>query len=197
MSPLLATPWSLPHAVYQAPPSMGFSRQEYWKFRWYLMQMRQSLWYWDTQNPSLARFGLWVTSQQLLSRRTWDFRIPIIIFLIFPVPYPDIIGEGNGNPFQYSCLENPWTEEPGGLQSMGSQRVGHDWTTNTYPDIITFSVLWHSAFFIVQLSHPYMTTGKIIALTRQTFVGKVMSLLFNMLVGHTLVITFLEGASVF
>ena len=43
------------------------------------------------------------------------------------------------------------------------------------------SILWHSAFFIVQLSHPYMTTGKTIALTRWTFVGKVMSLLFNML----------------
>ena len=45
------------------------------------------------------------------------------------------------------------------------------------------SILWHSAFFMVQLSHPYMTTGKTIALTRQTFVGKVMSLLFNMLLG--------------
>ena len=45
------------------------------------------------------------------------------------------------------------------------------------------SVLWGSAFFIVQLSHPYMITGKIIALTRLTFVGKVMSLLFNMLSG--------------
>ena len=43
------------------------------------------------------------------------------------------------------------------------------------------SVLWCSAFFMVQLSHPYTTTGKPIALTRQTFVGKVMSLLFNML----------------
>ena len=43
------------------------------------------------------------------------------------------------------------------------------------------SILWHSAFFIVQLSHPYMTPGKNIALTRWTFVGKVMSLLFNML----------------
>ena len=43
------------------------------------------------------------------------------------------------------------------------------------------SILQHSAFFIVQLSYPYMTTGKIIALTRQTFVSKVMSLLFNML----------------
>ena len=51
------------------------------------------------------------------------------------------------------------------------------------------SILWHSAFFIVQLSHPYMTTGKTIALTRQTFIGKVMSLLFNML--FILVIAFL------
>ena len=43
------------------------------------------------------------------------------------------------------------------------------------------SILWHSAFFMVQLSHPYMTTGKTIALTKWTFVGKVMSLLFSML----------------
>ena len=45
------------------------------------------------------------------------------------------------------------------------------------------SILWHSAFFTVQLSHPYMTTGKTIALTRWTFVCKVMSLLLNMLSG--------------
>ena len=51
------------------------------------------------------------------------------------------------------------------------------------------SILWHSAFFILQLSHPYMTTGKAIALTRWNFVGKVMSLPFNML--STLVVTFL------
>ena len=51
------------------------------------------------------------------------------------------------------------------------------------------SILQHSAFFIVQLSHPYMTTGKTVALTRQTFVGKVMSLLLNML--SRLVIAFL------
>ena len=50
------------------------------------------------------------------------------------------------------------------------------------------SILWHSAFFMVQLSRPYMTTGKTIALIIQTFVGKVMSLLFNML--SMLVITF-------
>ena len=52
-------------------------------------------------------------------------------------------------------------------------------------------ILQHSALFIVQLSHSYMTTGKTIALTRRTFVGKVMSLLFNML--SRLVIAFLSG----
>ena len=51
------------------------------------------------------------------------------------------------------------------------------------------SILWRSAFFIVQLSHPHMTTGKTIALTRWTFVGKVMSLLFNIL--SRLVIAFI------
>ena len=56
------------------------------------------------------------------------------------------------------------------------------------------SILWSSAFFTVQLSHPYMTIGKTIALTRQTFVGKVMSLLLNML--SRLVITFLPITSI-
>ena len=66
------------------------------------------------------------------------------------------------------------------LLSMGLSRV----FSNT-----KVSILQHSAFFIVQLSHPYMTTGKTITLTRWTFVGKVMSLLFNLL--SRLVITFL------
>ena len=57
------------------------------------------------------------------------------------------------------------------------------------------SILQRSAFFIVQLSHPYMTTGKTTALTRWTFVGKVMSLLFNML--SKLLITFLPRINVF
>ena len=57
------------------------------------------------------------------------------------------------------------------------------------------SILQHSAFFTVQLSHAYMTTGKTIALTRWTFVGKVISLLFNML--SRLFITFLPGRSIF
>ena len=57
------------------------------------------------------------------------------------------------------------------------------------------SILWCSAFFTIQLSHPYMTTGKTIALTRRTFAGKVMSLLLNML--SRLVITYLPRVSVF
>ena len=69
------------------------------------------------------------------------------------------------------------------LQSQGLSRVFSN-TTVQKP-----SILQCSAFFIVQLSHPYMTTGKTIALTRRTFVDKVMSLLFNML--SRLVITFL------
>ena len=56
-------------------------------------------------------------------------------------------------------------------------------------------ILWRLAFFMVQLSHPYMTTGKTIALTRQIFVSKVLSLLFNML--SRLVIAFLQGTSIF
>ena len=57
------------------------------------------------------------------------------------------------------------------------------------------SILQHSAFFTVQLSHLYMTTGKTIALTRRTLVGKIMSLLLNM--PSRLVITFLQGVSIF
>ena len=56
-------------------------------------------------------------------------------------------------------------------------------------------VLWHSAFFMVQLSHPYMTTGKTVTLTIRTFVSKVMYLLFNTCLG--LSFPFFQGASVF
>ena len=70
------------------------------------------------------------------------------------------------------------------LQSKGLSRVFSNTTVSSKA-----SILRHSAFFTVQLSHPYMTTGKTMALTRRTFVGKVMSLLLNML--SRLVITFL------
>ena len=68
------------------------------------------------------------------------------------------------------------------LQSRGLSRVFQHHSSKA-------SIFGHSAFFMVQLSHPYMATGKTIALTRQNFVGKVMSLLFNML--SRLVIAFL------
>ena len=74
----------------------------------------------------------------------------------------------------------PGTGEPGGLPSLGSHRVRHNWS-----DLAAAA----AAFFIIRLSHPYMTTGKTIALPRWTFVGKVTSLLFNIL--SRLVITFL------
>ena len=51
-------------------------------------------------------------------------------------------GERNGNPFQYSCLGNPWTEEPGGLQSTGLQRAGHNLATDQQQQVKTFIILF-------------------------------------------------------
>ena len=119
------------------------------------------------------------------------------------------IGEGNGNLLQYSCLENPrdrgawWAAIYGVTQSQtwlkrlssSSSRTG--WISLHSKGLLKSLLQDHSSeasillcsAFIIQLSHPYMTTGKTIALTRQTFVGKVMSLLLSML--SRLVITFL------
>jgi len=72
-----------------------------------------------------------------------------------------------------------------GLISLKAKGLSRVFSSNT----VWKSVLWHSVFFMVQLSHLYITTGKMIALTIQTFVGKVMSLLFNIL--STFVIAFL------
>ena len=112
---LLATPCT---AAYQALPSMGFSRQEYWSFSFNI-------------SPSNEHSGL----------STISFRMDWLDLLAVQ----------------------------GTLKSLLQH---HSSKT---------SILLCSAFFIVQLSHPYMTTGKTITLIRQTFVGKVMSLLFNML----------------
>ena len=61
-------------------------------------------------------------------------------------------GGGNGNPLQYSCLENPMEEEPGGLQSMGSQRVGHDWATSFH-----FRLDWKTIFYQNRIILTYFT----------------------------------------
>ena len=79
-----------------------------------------------------------------------------------------------------------------GWISLQSKRLSRVFSNTT---VQKPSILWCSACFIVQLSHPYMIIGTTIDLTRWTFVGKVMSLLFNML--SRLIITFFQGVSVF
>ena len=95
--------------------------------------------------------------------------------------------------WSFSFSTSPFNEHPGlisfrldWLDLLGSPRDSQE--SSPTPQFKSINSL-HSVFFIVQLSHPYMTTGKTIALTRRTFVGKVVSLLFNML--SRLVITFL------
>ena len=95
--------------------------------------------------------------------------------------------------WSFSFNISPSSEHPG-LISFGMDWLDLFAVQGTFKSLLQHhsskaSILQHSAFFIVQLSHPYMTTGKNLALTRRTFVGKVMSLLFNML--SRLIITFL------
>ena len=87
------------------------------------------------------------------------------------------------------------SNEYSGLISFNTDWFDHLAVQGTFKSLFQHhsskaSILWHSAFFMVQLSYPYMTTGKTIGLTRRTFVGKVMSLLFNML--SRLVVAFLS-----
>ena len=87
--------------------------------------------------------------------------------------------------WSFSCSISP-SSEPPGLISFKMDWLDLLAAQGTLKSLLQqcsskASILRHSAFFIVQLSHPYMTTGKTIALTRQVFFGKVMSLLFNML----------------
>ena len=98
----------------------------------------------------------------------------------------------DGQSIGVSASFNP-SNEYSGLISFRMDLLDHLAVQGTLKSLLQHhslkaSILWHSAFFIVQLSHPYMTSGKTIALTRQTIVGKVMSLLLNML--SRLVITF-------
>ena len=113
--------------------------------------------------------------------------------LLLPSIFPNISVFSNESPL---CIRWPkyWSfsispsNEHSGLISFRMDWLDHLAVQGTLKSLEHHS-LQRSAFFIVQLSHPYMTTGKTIALTRQTFVDKLMSLLFNML--FTLVITFL------
>ena len=117
-------------------------------------------------------------------------------FLLLPSIFPSIRVFSNESVLRirwlkywsFSFILSPSNEHPG----LISFRM--DWldllaVQGILKSLLQHPILLHSAFFIVQLSHPYMTTGKTMALTRWTFVGKVMSLLFNML--SMLVIAFL------
>ena len=146
---LLVTPWT---AAYQAPPSMGFSRQEY-----------------------VCTTSIFPTIRVFSSESVLCIRWPKYWSFSF----------NNSPSNEYSGLiffRMDWLdllEVQGTLKSLLQHHSSKA------------SILQCSAFFIVQLSHPYLTTGKTIALTRRTFVDKVMSLLLNML--SRLVITFLPS----
>ena len=96
-----------------------------------------------------------------------------------------VCGEGDGTPLEYSCLENPMD----GGAWWAALAVQGTLKSLLQPHSSKASILRRSAFVTVQLSRPYMTIGKTIALTRWTLVGKVMSPLLNIL--SRLVITFL------
>ena len=122
-------------------------------------------------------------------------------FLLLPSIFPNIRVFSNElalcirwpNYWSFSFSISP-SNEYTGLISFGNDWLDLLAVQGTFKSLLQYhsskaSILWRSAFFIVQLSHPYIATEKTIALTRWTFVGKVMSLLFNML--SRFVITFL------
>ena len=127
--------------------------------------------------------------------------------LLLPSIFPNIRVFANESALLIRCPKywsfsfniSPSTEHPG-LRSFRMDWLDLLAVQGTLKSLLQHhsskaSILRHSAFFIVQLSHPYMTTGKTIALTRRAFVDKVMSLLFNML--SRLIITSFQGVSIF
>ena len=125
-------------------------------------------------------------------------------FLLLPSKFPSIRGFSSEpvfhirwpNYWSFSFSISPSNEHSGLISfRIGSLCGPRDSQESSTTPSSKASIFQSSAFFIVQLSHPYMTTGKTIALTRETFVGKVMSLLLNML--SRLVIALFQGASVF
>ena len=178
---LFVTPWT---AAHKAPPSMGFSRQEYWS---------------GVPLPSLPGLPIhhqlpeftqihvhWVSDAIQPSH-------PLSTLLLLPSIFPSIRVFSNESALLIRCPKY-WSfsfsvspsNEYSGLIFFRMDWLDFLAVQGTLKSLLQHhsskaSVLQHSAFFIVQLSHPYMTTGKTIALTWWTFVGKVKSLLFNML----------------
>ena len=178
---------------------------------WYMFSSVQSLscvWLFVTPWTAALQASLFITnSQSLLKLMSIESVMPSNHFilcrplLLLPSIFPSIRVFSNElvlhikwpKYWNFSFSINPYNE----YSALISFRM--DWldllaVQGTLKSLLQHhsskaSVLWSSAFFVVQLSYPYTTTGKTTALTRQTFVGKVMSLLFNML--SRLVITFL------
>ena len=132
----------------------------------------------------------------------WDRRLPTLVF--WPGEFHGLYNPSDHTEldqlrdfhFHFSTFQTKWHETyfGGEVQSFKMDWLDLLAVQGTLKSLLQLhvskaSILWPSTFFIVQLSHPYMTTGKTIALTRWTFMGKVMSLLFNIL--SRLVITFL------
>ena len=118
------------------------------------------------------------------------------LLLLLPSIFPSIRVFSNESAFRirwpkYWSFNISTFNEHSGLTSFGTDWFDFLAVQGTLKGLLQHhsskaSVLWHSAFFMVQLSHPYTTTGKAIALTRRTFVGKVVSLLFNALSGFVI-----------
>ena len=126
---------------------------------------------WETPGPSWASLAQSLMGSLLLSSGSWCTQgFVCALHEMFPK----------------SCVSSGGSVV--GLMATSSKRAYQHHSSKA-------SILWHSAFFTVQLSQPYMTTGKTIALTRRTFVGKVMSLLLNMLL-HLLHPLYISAKSV-
>ena len=118
---LCATPQTTAH---QAPLSLGFSRQEHWSGLPFPSPMHARM----LNHFSCVQLCAtpWTAAHQALVVKNSPADARVIRDASSITGSERSPGEGHGNPLQYSCLENAKTEEPGGLWSMGSQRVGHD-----------------------------------------------------------------------
>ena len=166
---------------------------------------------WDPMNCSTPGFLSFTISWSLLKLMSIELMMlshHLILchpLLLLPSIFPSIIDDESALPnrwpkyWSFSFSISP-SNECSGLISFKIDWFDLLALQGTFKSLLQHcnlkaSILQCSAFFMVQPSHPHMTTGKTIALTRWTFVGKVMSLLFNML--SRLVIAFFQGASVF
>ena len=200
---LCATPWK---AAHQAPPSLGFSRQEYWSglpipspMHACMLSHFSCVRLFATPWTAARQASLSITnSWSLLKLKCIEPVMPSNHLILCRPLLPPSIFPRIRVFFNESVLRIRWPKDWSFSFSISpsyeySELIFFrmDWldliaVQGTLKSLLQghsskASILRYSASFIVQLSHPYMTTGKTITLTRQTFVGKVMSLLFGML----------------